>query len=407
MILQDTIASVISKQNKALPANTNTINRNLSSEINTDTNHAIIITGIRRCGKSTLLKQLAAKYHLFHFLNFEDTRLIGLDSSDFGKLQNVFELSPMKSNVYLFDEIQVIDKWEIYVRQLLDNRSKVFITGSNASLLSRELGTRLTGRHLSYALYPFSFNEFINFSSKLADIESFAEYFNIGGFPEYISHPDEQLLQNLVNDVLLRDIVVRYNIRNSSALQQITLYLLSNVGKVFSYTGLCKTFEQTSINTLISFIKYLEDCYMIFTLPKFDYSLKKQSVNPKKIYCVDQGLIRANSLSFSPDDGRILENVVYIHLRRCKLVIYYFRQLGDCDFVAGKRNQITIAIQVCYQINDDNKTREVKGLIEAAKFFKLTEGLILTYNQTDSFDIDGVKVKVQPVWEWMLSYQAS
>ncbi|OFY66122.1 MAG: hypothetical protein A3H98_12015 [Bacteroidetes bacterium RIFCSPLOWO2_02_FULL_36_8] len=192
-------------------------------------------------------------------------------------------------------------------------------------MLSRELGTRLTGRNLQYELYPFSFSEYLKYKKIKAGVESFSHYFQEGGVPEFILFPDIKVLQGLVSDILYRDIIVRHTIRNYAGLQVLTNYLLSNVGKEFSYTKLKDSFGISSVNTIISLIHYLEDCYLLFTVPKFDYSLKKQSKNPKKIYAVDSGIIRAITLSFTDDLGRILENIVFIHLLRRNYKVFYFR----------------------------------------------------------------------------------
>jgi len=284
---------------------------------------------------------------------------------------------------------------------MLDRKKKFVITGSNAAMLSRELGTRLTGRHLNYELFPFSFREFLEFRKKKASLEAFGEYLQDGGFPEFLRFKKPSYLQGLFMDIIERDIIVRHGIRNSKALVSMALFLLSNTGKEFSYNSLKNAFSLGSANSAISFVSFLEDAYLLFTLPKFDYSFKKQTVNPKKIYSVDNGLSRANSVSFSDDAGRMLENSVFVELRRNTKDLYYFKKRGECDFLVKTKDGVEKAIQVCYELSEDNKKREIAGLAEAMEEFGLKSGLILTYGQEDHFTVGGKKILVQPVWKWM------
>lgn len=402
MISKEIIEKTVISQKELFHKLPGMIIRELLPEIPLSVSHAVIVSGIRRCGKSTLLLQLTQKIKKVHYFNFDDSRIQGFDASDFNRLDAVLlEMKP-ETDYYFFDEIQLVDKWEVFVRTLLDRRKKVYITGSNSSMFSRELGTRLTGRNLQYELFPFTFAEYLKFKKEKAKIASFEQYFKEGGIPEFLMFPDIKILQGLVSDILFRDILVRHNIRNYEGLQSLTNYLLSNVGKEFSYTKLKAAFGISSVNTIISFIQYLEDCYLLFTIPKFDYSLKKQTVNPKKIYAIDTGIIRSNTLSFSDDLGRILENVVFIHLLRKNYKVFYFRMKNECDFVASEKGKITKVIQVCYSLNDDNLQREINGVTEAMEYFGHKKGLILTYNTEDKYQIDKKEVFVKPVWKWLL-----
>jgi predicted AAA+ superfamily ATPase len=274
------------------------------------------------------------------------------------------------------------------------------ITGSNASLLSKELGTRLTGRHLKHELFPFSYQEFLNFTSKKIGADSFGEYLKSGGFPEYLLYCKTEILQELFNDIIMRDIVVRHKLRSPKVIKEMALYLITNVGVEFSYNNLAKTFNLGSTNSAVAFVSYLEDSYLIFTVSKFDYSLKKQMVNPKKVYSIDNGLSSANSISFSSNKGRMLENWVFLDLKRTGKEIFYFKGERECDFLVREKNKITAAIQVCYELNEENKERELSGLVEALEKFNLTEGAILTYNQEDELKVSGKTVFVKPAWRW-------
>lgn len=365
--------------------------------------YAIIISGVRRSGKSTLLHQLLKKLSNFYYLNFEDTRLIDFESSDFEKLDEIFREEYGDSQFYLLDEIQNVKHWEIFVRSRLDKRKQFIITGSNASLLSRELGTRLTGRHLNVELFPFSFREILLLKKEKASPKSFEQYLNKGGFPEFAKYERAEILRELLSDILHRDIVSRHNIREIKALQEIAIYLLTNVGKEFSFNSLKRMFGFGSVNTPISFVSYLEDSYLLFTIPKFDYSLRKQLINEKKVYSIDNGLSVANSVSFTSDKGRMLENAVFVGLRRSHKDIYYFKGKGECDFLVKEGGSIRMAIQVTYEMNEDNKRRELDGLLEAMSKFGLDESLIITSNQEDEINIQGKKILVKPAWKWMQS----
>lgn len=402
MMLKDTLKNIIETQRWELNAFDPGVERKESNLVDTSLPYAIIISGIRRCGKSTLLHQLLGKLNSFYYLNFEDTRLIGFEAQDFEKLDEAFDELYGEAEFYLFDEIQNVENWEIFVRSRLDRRKKFIITGSNASLLSRELGTRLTGRHVDIELFPFSFEEMLLFGQIKGSADTFDEYLFNGGFPEYLKFRKPYLLRELLNDILQRDIVARHNIRDSRSLRAMAVYLLTNAGKVFSYNGLRRMFDLGSTNTAISYVSYLEDSYLIFTVPKFDYSLKKQIVNERKVYSVDNGLSVANSASLTRDRGRMLENAVFVALRRSHREIYYFRERGECDFLIKEGNALSEAIQVTYELNEDNKDREINGLLEALSKFDLVGGLILTHSQEDRFTIDGREITVLPVWKWML-----
>ncbi|MBU1245844.1 MAG: ATP-binding protein [Nanoarchaeota archaeon] len=401
MILKNTLKKIVKSQKTELSLDYG-IKRELLNKIDTKIPHAIILAGIRRCGKSTLLKQLMKKTNKCYYFNFEDPRALKFEVNDFEKLDEVFKEENKGCNHYFFDEIQNISNWEIFVRHMLDKKRKFVITGSNASLLSRELGTKLTGRHLRYELFPFSYKEMLKLVKKEPGIKSFETYLNEGGFPEYLRYKKIEILQELFNNIIERDIVVRYNLRDSKLVKEIAIFLLTNIGKEFSYNSLKKMFDLGSTNSITSYVSYFENSYLLFTVPKFDYSLKKQLVNPKKVYSIDTGFSNANSASFSLDKGRVLENIVFLQLRRKNKQIYYFREEKECDFVVKEREKIIEAVQVCYKLDESNKERELAGLFEAMNKFHLKEGLILTYDQIDEFKIKGKKIIVMPTWKWLL-----
>jgi|SRR3989344_4733932 len=402
MISKETIKNVIISQREFLDSSEQGTLREKSKEINIEESFALIVTGIRRCGKSTLLNQLLKKQKKGYYLNLEDPRLGGFDFLDFNKVKLIMEEIYGKGGVYFFDEIQTIPKWEKFVRYLVDKKEKVILTGSNASILSRELGTKLTGRHLSIELFPFSFKEFLNLKKQEPSISSFEEYLIKGGFPEYIKKENPEVLHELLSDIVMKDIAARFGIKNTTILNKIVIYLISNTGKEFSYNSIKKMFEIKSVKSVIDYISFFENAYLVFTVPRFSYSYKQQQVNPKKVYSIDNGFSSNNSASFSKDYGKMLENLVFLNFRKKYKNIFYFQEKNECDFIIKEKDKITQVIQVCFDLNEDNKDREINGVMEAMDKFNLKDGLILTYNQEDEFKIKDKKIKVLPAWRWLV-----
>ena len=359
----------------------------------------LIITGIRRCGKSTLLQQINKTFtKQTLYLNFEDPRLAGFDTEDFNRLHEI--LTARGINILFFDEIQNIDKWENFVRFRLDEGYRVFITGSNASMLSRELGTRLTGRHISKELFPFSYNEYLAFTGEAANAQSADNYIHQGGFPEMLKTGMPEVLMNVFNDIVIRDIALRYNIKNTSTLQQLAVWLISNTGKPMTGNSLRKLFSVGSSSSIMEYLLHFSDAYLFFFVPKFSYSQKVRMVNPKKVYSIDNGLVEANSVSFSNDKGRLLENMVYLQLRRRTREIYYYAEKKECDFIIFGRRKLPDLYQVSWQLGQDNLDRELAGLTEAMDFFNVNEGTAITHDQTDLFRIGKKIVTLIPFYKW-------
>lgn len=398
MVLKSDIEKSLNEQQRALRLFKPGVERYLLRNFKPHPSHIEVITGVRRSGKSTFIKQLLLKkYPGAVFFNFEDSRIYGFEVSDFPKLNEL--ILPYPGAVFL-DEIQNVSGWEVYVRQLHERGIKVFVTGSNASLLSRELGTRLTGRYVRHEVFPFSYAEFLRFTGKKDTQESFEQYLMHGGFPEYLSSGNPEILQLLLKDIVWRDIAVRHQVRSTRILMEMTLYLISNAGKETTFNSLRKAFGLGSANTVSDFLHWLEDAYLLFFLPRFSYKPKNIAVNPRKVYVVDNGLAMANSLSFSEDRGRLLENLVYLNLRRTFGELHYFREDKECDFVVMKQKKCLFLIQVCLELNGDNLHRETRGLKEAMDFFNMKEGYILTLKQKDKLKTENKTIHVTTVREF-------
>ena len=402
MLLKTDISKIAESQSEGVISGETGLLREALSRLPVLSKHAVIITGIRRCGKSTLLNQLiSVRYPDAFFLNFSDNRLYGFENNDFHRLDEVIEKTGKKD--LFFDELQDIKGWERYVRQKLDEKFHVVITGSNASLLSKELGSLLTGRYLSRELFPFSFSEFLTFRSLKAGEEGLREFMQTGGFPEYLKTGNNEILSTLFDDILVRDIVVRYGIRDIKSLQRLALYLISNSGNAITGSKLKQAFGISATSTIMEYFSFLESSYLFYFVPRFSYSLKSQLINPRKVYAADTGLITVNSSSFSEDNGRKLENVIFNYLRSFTREIFYFKMTRECDFITMKRGTKPRAIQVCYNLDRDNLERELAGLYEAMKELKLKEGTIVTLNQRDKFIDNGLTANVIPAFEFIMS----
>jgi len=397
MLLKETLRKLVEIHASEVNALDQGTKRDLLDTIDMASPLAVIISGVRRCGKSTLLKQIMKKNKSFNYFNFEDERALNFEVSDFERLDDVFsEINPDATH-YFFDEVQNVPGWERFVRRKLDEGKKFFITGSNSSLMSKELGTKLTGRHLTYDLFPMSFSEALRLTGGPASLASFNKYFSTGGFPGYLRHENDMMLQQVFDDIVVKDIVVRHGLKDPRLVKNLAIYLMTNAGKEFSYNNLKKSFDVGTASTISNFVSYFEDSYLLFTVPKFSYSYKQRLMNPKKAYAVDHGLVRVNSVSFSEDKGRILENIIFLQLKRQYPEIYYYREKSECDFIVKDGEGNLRAMQVCYELDEDNLRREMKGLREAMETAGIKKGMIVTLDQEDKFD----DINVIPAWKWL------
>jgi predicted AAA+ superfamily ATPase len=361
-MLKEELKSIILSQQEWLVPDEGEIHRMQLNSFSTLSPFSYILTGVRRSGKSTLLKQIMKLHGTVNYFNFEDSRTAGFEHSDFLTVEDLFSELSGNNQFLFFDEIQNVEGWERYVRDAVDRRKTVVITGSNAKMLSRELGSKLTGRHLDFEVYPFSYQEYLSFLKLNSCADSFGLYLKDGGFPGYLKLGKKEMLSTLVSDILTRDIFLRYNLRNHDVYRRILQFLLSNTGREVSFNNLKNVFEIGSATSVMEFLGYLSDAYLLFLVPKYDTSLKVQARNPRKIYGIDQGLVNFSSVSGSPDMGRLLENIVFLKLKREGREIWYFKGKKECDFIYRTENKKLAAVQVTWQVGPQNEKREIEGL---------------------------------------------
>lgn len=360
-------------------------------------NFALIIAGVRRCGKSSVLiywQQITNSSDVL-YLNFDNSKLFEFEMTDFRLLDKMIAESGKKR--LFFDEIQVVNGWEVYVREKLDEGFDVIITGSNASLLSKELGTKLTGRHITKELFPFSYPEFLQFLHLENVASNVDSYLKNGGFPEYLNTGDSLVLESLFDDILYRDIAVRYGIRDVHSFRKLAVYLLTNIGSPVSANRLKQILTVKSTATILEYFSYLENSYLVFFVSVFSYSQKIQIITPRKVYAIDTGLADVVGSSFTENKGRKFENVVFLSLRRKHKEIYYFNnKKAECDFVIVENGQVTEIIQVCYELTHDNQEREFSGLNTAIDELSPQKATIITLNQADSYIYKDKEVNIIP-----------
>jgi predicted AAA+ superfamily ATPase len=379
--------------------------------------HAVIISGLRRVGKSTLLAQLAHRLgeEHFYYVNFEDDRLLGFQASDANDLYQVLVELFGERLVFILDEVQNVPGWERFVRRFMDMGFKFYISGSNASLLSRELGSRLTGRYVLVELFPFSFSEFLHFRQhtipdlgRLTTVDTarlqqfLSEYLRLGGIPDPLKYPELPLLRTLYDDVLYRDIAARYRVEGLRALKELAFYLMSNVASPVSFNRLKEQLRLGSVNTVKNYIEYLENSWLLFTLNVFDYSVKRQQIAAKKVYSIDTGLAGSVGFAFSANTGKLLENLVFLALRRRTREIYYYTSPAgyEVDFYLPQTRQL---IQVAQNLGDPiTRERETRALLDSMRFLTISQGLILSDANSAAIKSNGFTIGIRSLVEWLL-----
>ncbi len=400
MLLKSDILRIIDAQQNAFNTKKFGIERELLENIPIEYFRLLIITGIKNSGKSTLLFQLfKEKFTNVLYINFEHPRFYNFDSNDLFKLDEIIE--EKASKILFFDEMEKLKGWNGYVQQKLDEGFQVVITGANASVLQNEVDSGFTGMNVSKELFPFSFGEFCSYHSIEKTAESVSKYLQDGGFPGFPEVHTEEFLNRLFDDLLVREIAVRNGIRDLRAFKRLAIHLLSNIGKRITGNQLKQFLGIKTTTTVMDYLSVLETGYLFFYVPKFSYSVRKQMINPRKVYSIDTGLVTANSASFDDSTEQLLENMVFLHLRKQVPELYYYSEKYNCDFVVTRKNKVEQVIQVCAELKQDNLELELNGLFEAMEFFDLVEGTIVTMNQTDRFERDGKVVQVVPFHEFV------
>lgn len=399
MILEDELAAIIARQREVEERKDVGLTRQLDFNDTLLDSHALDITGVRRCGKSTVMRQRMRGSDLpWFYVNFESPLLTQFEVRDTKRLDSLIDKSGVKR--LFFDEVDQFVGWEKYVRQKLDEGFHVCVTGSNASLLEGEIGTKLTGRHVSKELFPFSFAEYLAFTKKKLSAESAAEYVHDGGFARYLQTGEEVVLQELFDDIVYRDVVVHNKIRDVAAVRELSAYLVENIGCRFTASKMLRPLNVASASTVTQWCEWFQKAYLFFFVPIFSDSEKSRLLNPKKVYCVDTGLEYSVSSRRIPNDGARFENLVYLALRRKCRDISYFDDGGECDFIVRNRHVVTAAIQACTCLTDEARDREIEGIVKAMETCALDVGTIVTENQRDEIVVGHRRIDVVPFWEW-------
>lgn len=374
------------------------------------------VIGPRRAGKSFFSIHTLRKSGSFGYANFDDEKLI--DVKDYNEIIDAIKDVYGNPKYILFDEVQNLKNWELFVNRLQRQGYNITITGSNSNLLSKELATHLTGRHTVTNIFPFSFKEFLSIESKeLTESEIKAKLFLYamnGGYPEPIvkqlDHKD--YISTLFVSIIYKDIVKRFRIRSVAGIENLANYLISNVGKEFSYRTLTQITKCKSVHTIEKYLGYLEEAFIFFTLKRFSPKVKEQAVN-KKIYCIDNGFITAKAFKLSPDIGRLYENTVAVELKKMELDtgagVFYWKssQQEEVDFVVKRGMKIHALIQVCYN-TDDKKTkeREIRALIKASHELRCNNLIVITddYERETEEEWFGKKRKIRfvPMRKWLV-----
>jgi predicted AAA+ superfamily ATPase len=394
--------------------------------------HVISVTGVRRSGKSTLLKQLInflIDHHNIHplsivFVNLEHPYFVQY-SNDVRYLEKLFEdylkiSSPQKMIYCFLDEIQFFANWPVFVKAHYEQKNvKFVVTGSNSFLMSHDLLTLLSGRTLPVEVYPLSFSELVKAKTKidLTNVVSVSRhrhvlrnlldhYLQYGGFPEVALYAHDNVSHDILNayskTILYQDVAARLNLKKPLDLERLFYYLTSHIGTLFSYSSLAKIFN-LSDKTIKEYITAFAEANLLFEIDKFSFSLQQQIRSSKKMYSIDMGMVNAFAFKFSESRGRLFENAIFLELRRKGIEVYHYKTRSDyeIDFVAKKREQIQL-IQICVNFGQEKtQTREVRALIQAAQELNLKKGIIVTSDEEDELVVEGIYIAVIPLYKFI------
>jgi predicted AAA+ superfamily ATPase len=383
------------------------------------------ITGMRRSGKSTLLYQIinyllenkgVDPAHIL-FVNFEDPVLSRVTLGEiFDSYQT--HINPDKKPYIFLDEVDRCREWALFLRKLYDLRKikQAFITDSSSKFIKSEYASVITGREINVTVFPLSFGEYLAWNSvkgtppyardRINRIKNMLNsYLQWGGLPEIVLRTSEThkkvLLNDYLSDIVHKDIIERYN-ANYQKIKGLIDYLVANPGTLFSPRKYSRTYG-LSLDAINTYTGYLEEVFLFFPVSKFDYSVRKQQLSPKKMYLCDTGFFGGTGFRFTENKGRMYENAVFIDLKRKGKEVYYWKGKGECDFVVKEGTKMAMAIQVCYDLGPGSKDREVDGLLEAMKILKIKEGLIITEKDDRTEKIKKMSVRYVPLWKYLLS----
>ena len=391
------------------------IERDLATPIRDDELIKVII-GPRRCGKSFLAMHLLGQRGSRGYLNFDDERLA--DVGDYDRLIAAVNAVYDNPRHLLLDEIQNLPRWELFVNRLQRQGLRLILTGSNAHLLSSELATHLTGRHLPIILFPFSFAETLRAHPGARTgpemAEQFRRYSEAGGYPEPLLRDmdREYYLRTLWDSVLYKDIVRRRRIRSAAGLDDLAGYLLANVAREYSLNRLTTVTRCRSVHTVAKYIGHLEEAFLFFSLPRFSYKVREQAAANRKIYGIDNGFVTARAVQFSPDTGRLVENLVAVALHKraldgaCKVYFWKDAQQREVDFVVKEGRQVTQLIQVCWDMTGANtRQREIRALLQAGADLSCDRLLVLTADTDSEDEVEWFgkkgRIRLLPLWRWL------
>jgi predicted AAA+ superfamily ATPase len=400
-------------------------------------NQVITITGPRRAGKSYLMRQMGRKLsdkgikrENILFVNFEDPRFTSLDTKLLGQIYDVYKgfVSPTDTPYIFLDEVQDVAGWEKWVLTMHElKKARIIVSGSNAHLLSRELGTLLTGRHIDLTVFPLSFAEYLKFNKietakpmdiigKEAEIDgSLRRYIESGSFPEVVlSAKKTEVLLNYFEDLLTKDLFKRFRVRKAALMKALIKYYLSNASNLMTFSAAGRALKANP-DTVEKFCGYFEDVYLFFSLKRFSFKVKEQEKSPRKIYSVDTGLCNSLGFRFSENIGRLAENIVFLALKRKQILdpqteLFYWKDVDhrEVDFVVKEGLKVSRLIQVCWDMRDEKtKNRELRSLQKAMKELKIKDAIIITDSMEGEEDIGGDVVKVVPLWKWLLAVSDS
>jgi len=385
--------------------------------------NVLAILGVRRCGKS-VLSYMLLRNETSGYINFFDERLAGLTAKDLENvLQAFYELYSPGIEFLLFDEIQHVNGWERFISRLRTSK-KIIITGSSSQLLSGELSTSLTGRHMDLELYPFNFREFLKINGvELTDDWAYStrqisvvkknleKFLKIGGFPE-TSKFGARMLLTVYSDILEKDIIKRHNIKKEMTFKEIAKYLVSNFSSEFTFSKLKRIFGIKDVHTVKNYVEYMREAYLLLVVERFSTKLKQSFIAPKKIYCVDTGIANAIGFKLSESMGKLMENTVAIELTRRKSYefndweIFYWKdyQQHEVDFIVKEKERVPQLIQVTHaSARDEIEKREFEALVKAGEELRSKNLLVITWDLEDEAEYKGKEIKFLPLWKWLLT----